>query len=62
MTLREAYEYYTQTDPEKAGKMLVMLEKLQNLTEVDLEKGEKLKHVLDALKTNLELLKLSKEK
>ena len=31
MTLKEAYQYYTRTDPERAQKILNMLDRLQRL-------------------------------
>ena len=60
MTLKEAYEYYTGTDPEKAEKILIMMEQLQKLGSKDTDQN-KVKHILKAIKTNLELINKSKK-
>jgi len=55
MTMREAYEYYTRTDPEKAKKMLKMIKHLQNISNKDISCSDKLKNIIDAFNTNLQL-------
>lgn len=55
MTIRQAYEYYTQTDPEKAAKILILLETLQKLGAPTTDEDQ-LDIILKAVKTNLELI------
>jgi hypothetical protein len=55
MTLRQAYEYYTQSDPEKAAKILILLETLQKIGAPGSEDNQ-LETILKAVKTNLELI------
>lgn len=55
MTLKEAYEYYYRTDPEKAAKILKLLKTFQKLT-FSKNDSQSLTEILKALKTNLELI------
>lgn len=55
MTLGEAYEYYYQTDPEKAAKILILLETLQKVGAPTTDEGQ-LEIILKAIKTNLDLI------
>lgn len=60
MTMREAYEYYNRTDPEKAKKMLKMIKHFQNIMDKNISNSDKLKNIIDAFNTNIKLFKLPK--
>lgn len=55
MTLKQAYEYYTATDPEKAARILILLETIQKLSIPTTDESE-LEIILKSIKTNLELI------
>lgn len=55
MTLKEAYQYYTRTDPKKADTILKMLESLQKLNNPDTNK-EQLKIIIRSVEQTIELL------
>lgn len=55
MTLREAYEYYYRTDPQKAARILILLETLQKIGAPTTDESQ-LEIILKAVKTNIELL------
>jgi len=55
MTLREAYEYYYRCDPEKAARILILLETLQKIGAPNTDESQ-LEIILKAVKTNLELI------
>jgi hypothetical protein len=55
MTLREAYEYYYRSDPQKAARILILLETLQKIGAPNTDESQ-LEIILKAVKTNLELI------
>lgn len=55
MTIREAYQYYTRTDPKKAEKILNMLESLQKLGVPDSDQNQ-LQIILESVEDTVELL------
>jgi len=55
MTIREAYQYYTRTDPQKAEKILKMLESLQKLGIPDSDQNQ-LQIILESVEDTVELL------
>lgn len=55
MTLKEAYEFYTATDPEKAARILILLETIQKLS-IPTSNESELQIILKAIKTNLDLI------
>lgn len=55
MTIREAYQYYTRTDPKKAEKILNMLESLQKLNTPDSDQNQ-LQIILESVENTVELL------
>lgn len=55
MTLREAYQFYYRTSPEKAAKILILLETLQKIGAPTTDEDQ-LEVILKAIKTNIELL------
>ncbi len=55
MTLKEAYEFYSRTDPEKAKKILNMLESLQKLYMPDSE-SQPLDVIIESIGQTIELL------
>ncbi|NCB38408.1 MAG: hypothetical protein EOM80_06515 [Erysipelotrichia bacterium] len=55
MTIKEAYQYYTRTDPEKADRILNMLELLYQLNNPDSGKKQN-EIILEAIKETIELL------
>ncbi|MEW6708461.1 MAG: hypothetical protein AB1403_01445 [Candidatus Riflebacteria bacterium] len=59
MTLKEAYEYYYRVSPEKAARILILLETLKKIG-VPGENDDQLEIILKAIKTNLELINESK--
>lgn len=60
MTIKEAYQYYTRTDPAKAEKILRMLESLQKLNSPDTEQDQ-LKIIMESVEQTIELLNHSSE-
>jgi outer membrane lipoprotein-sorting protein len=55
MTLREAYEHNTGTDPEKAARILILLETIQKMG-VPTSDETQLEIILKSIKTNIELI------
>lgn len=55
MTLSEAYQYYYQTDPEKAARILILLETLQKIGAPTTDENQ-LEIILKAVKTNIDLI------
>lgn len=55
MTLKEAYEYYTRTNPEKAAKILILLETLQKIGSPTNDENQ-IEIILKAIKTNIDLI------
>ncbi len=55
MTIKEAYEYYTRTDPEKARLILEMMNSLRKLHSPE-DPNQKTVEIIKAIKNNLELL------
>ncbi len=60
MTLKEAYQYYRRTDPEKAQKILNMLDRLQRLYGPNQNPDEKqLDIIIEAIQQTIDLLNTS---
>lgn len=55
MTIKEAYQYYTRTEPAKAEKILKMLESLQRLNSPDTDQDQ-LKIIMESVEQTIELL------